>query len=277
MSSVAPATLGQLIGAARLTPAQRSVAHYILDHQGEIALLSSPALAERVGVSQPSVARFVTAVGFDSYAGFQKAVALHTVEAPLDGSINLYERSVRSAATHLDALADSLRDSSQIEQIGSLLSETPVLPVVGFRTAAGVATSFVSFASKLHNDVRQLTEGSSAMLDVLLAATSAGATWALAFVLPRYPRESIEAMQFLKQQGCKLVVVTDHALSPAARLADELLLTPVSSDLIFDSYVAPSMVGNLLLEALADANPAQSQERLEAFDEVAASHSLFVD
>ncbi|MFV1990075.1 MAG: hypothetical protein ACC652_04975 [Acidimicrobiales bacterium] len=37
--------LSQLIFGARLTPAQRSVAHYILDHPDEIALLSSPALA----------------------------------------------------------------------------------------------------------------------------------------------------------------------------------------------------------------------------------------
>ncbi|MFV1990298.1 MAG: MurR/RpiR family transcriptional regulator [Acidimicrobiales bacterium] len=271
--------LSQLFAGARLTPAQRSVAHYILDHPDEIGLLSSPALAERVGVSQPSVARFVAAVGFDSYAAFQTRIRqLHTKSlVPAVRESNLYERAVRGAVARLDAPANEMADASALEDMGAALASSPVLPIVGLRTAAGAATAFASFACKIHPDVRLFTEGGSGMFEGLLGAHSAGADWALGIVLPRYPGEAIEALDYLKQQGCKVAVITDNPLSPAARLADMTVVAAIGSDLIFDTQVVPTMVANLLLEAIADATPKQTQQRLEAFDDLADARGLFVE
>jgi hypothetical protein len=42
-----------LVGGRRLSPAQRRIAQYLLDHMPDSAFLSSVALAQRAGVSQP--------------------------------------------------------------------------------------------------------------------------------------------------------------------------------------------------------------------------------
>ncbi|MFV1990076.1 MAG: MurR/RpiR family transcriptional regulator [Acidimicrobiales bacterium] len=221
----------------------------------------------------------MAAVGFDSYAAFQTRIRQFHAEprvAAARGS-TLYERAVRSAAASLEALASEIVDASALEDMGAALASSPVLPIVGLRTAAGTATTFASFASKIHPDVRLFTEGGSGMFEGLLGARSAGSKWALGIVLPRYPSEAIEALRFLKKQGCRVAVITDHPLSPAARLGDMTVVAAVGSELIFDTQVVPTMVTNLLLEAMADATPKQSQQRLEAFDELAEAHGLFVD
>ncbi len=56
--------LRELFDGPRLSPGQRRIAQYLIEHITEAAFLSITDLAERVGVSQPSVTRFAAAVGF---------------------------------------------------------------------------------------------------------------------------------------------------------------------------------------------------------------------
>ncbi|GAA3085409.1 hypothetical protein GCM10020000_84860 [Streptomyces olivoverticillatus] len=67
-------TVRALFGSHRLSPAQRRIAQYITDHPTEAAFLSITDLAERVGVSQPSVTRFATSLGFTGYPALREAL-----------------------------------------------------------------------------------------------------------------------------------------------------------------------------------------------------------
>ncbi|MEU6410480.1 hypothetical protein [Microbispora sp. NPDC046933] len=56
----------------RLTPVQRRIAHCLTQHAAEAPFLSSIEVAELAGVSQPSVTRFATALGYDGYPGLRR-------------------------------------------------------------------------------------------------------------------------------------------------------------------------------------------------------------
>src|SRR5690349_18277280 len=59
---------------ARLSPAQRRIARYIVDHRDAAAFLSSESIARQVGVSQPSVSRFAAALGYTRFSDFKRAL-----------------------------------------------------------------------------------------------------------------------------------------------------------------------------------------------------------
>jgi DNA-binding MurR/RpiR family transcriptional regulator len=63
---------------------------------------------------------------------------------------------------------------------------------------------------------------------------------------------------------------------PFADLADVLLPAGVGSRLVFDSQAGPMMLAALLLEAVADAEPARAQARLEAYETFAERHGVYV-
>src|ERR1700742_4661680 len=88
-SSLSPADeLLALLDGRRLSPAQRRIAHYLLENLPEVAFLSSMELAERVGVSQPSVTRFAAALGFSGYPELRAAlrpIALRVPETGIHG------------------------------------------------------------------------------------------------------------------------------------------------------------------------------------------------
>ncbi|EWM65662.1 LOW QUALITY PROTEIN: transcriptional regulator, partial [Micromonospora sp. M42] len=98
----------------------------------------------------------------------------------------------------------------------------------------------------------------------------------LAFVLPRYPRETLEALREARDAGLTVVAITDSPVSPATEHAQVVLPAAVGADLVFDLHTAPMTLAMVVLQAICDAAPAETQDRLEAFESSAARRQLFL-
>lgn len=270
----------ELFDGQRLTPAQRRIAQCLVEHAADAAYLSSGDLAELAQVSQPSVTRFATALGFDGYPGLRRRLRELIADAPPQPAgpddHNELQRAVLAEAGSLTRLAATLADRRPFDEAGKLLAASRPLPVLGLRAAAPMASYFGYFAAKVHPDVRVLDAGGSALTDRLEQASTAGASAILAFVLPRYPRESQDALREARQLGLSVVVVTDSPMSPVAAEADLALAAPVGSRLVFDLHTAPLVLAGVLLQTLCDATSAQTQSRLEAFEQSAARRQIFL-
>jgi len=263
----------------RLSPAQRRIAQYLLDHLPEAALLSSVDLAGRAGVSQPSVTRFAVALGFSGYPALRAAlrpIVLGAV-APTaeEGGRNDVQLAVAAERHHLDALQQTLADPAAVVGLGRELAGSLPLTVLGLRISAALAQYFVFAAQRIHPDVRSVTTGGSLACDALLQAHEAGGRWLLAFAMPRYPAETVQALRFARRIGIRTAVITDVPFVPFAGDADEVLPVGVGSRLVFDSHAAPVVLAAVLLQAMADAEPARTQSRLAAYEEVAAAGDYF--
>ena len=142
--------------------------------------------------------------------------------------------------------------------------------------AAPLAAYFAFFAAKVHPDVRVLDSGGSLLADRLEQARAAGASALLAMVLPRYPREALDGLRTARELGLAVVAITDSPVSPAAEYAEIVLPAPVGTRLVFDLHTAPMAMSMVLLQAVCDAAPAETQRRLEEFESSAVRRQLFV-
>ena len=166
--------------------------------------------------------------------------------------------------------------AAPLAEAGRLLAESRPLPVLGLRAATALAGGFVYFAAKVHPDVRLLHEHGSVLADRLEQARCAGATAMLAFVLPRYPREAVEALVEARAAGLTVITVTDSPMSPAAAESDLVLPAAVGSRLVFDLHTAPMAMVTVLLQAMCDAAPVRAQAGLESFERSAARRQVFL-
>ncbi|HEX5540751.1 MAG TPA: MurR/RpiR family transcriptional regulator, partial [Micromonospora sp.] len=226
-----------LFEGVRLTPTQRRIAHSLVQHAATAAYLSAAEVAELAQVSQPSVTRFAMALGYDGYPALRRrlrdlavAHAGSPAAATADSEI---QRAVRSEANNLRQLADELADPGRVTDAAALLAASRPLPVLGLRAAAPLAAYFAYFAAKVLPDVRVLDSGGSLQADLLEQARAAGATAMLAIVLPRYPRECLDALVQAREAGLSVVVITDSPVSPAAEYADVTLPAAVGAQLVF--------------------------------------------
>ncbi|TNH30549.1 MurR/RpiR family transcriptional regulator [Micromonospora orduensis] len=266
-----------LFDGVRLTPTQRRIAHCLVQHAPAVAYLSAAEVAELAGVSQPSVTRFAVALGHDGYPALRRRLRDLTAAAgrPADAG-NELQQAVRAEMGNLDRLAGQLADRDRIAETGRLLAASRPLPVLGLRAAAPLAAYFAYFAAKVHPDVRVLDDSGSLLTDRLEQAAEAGASALLAFVLPRYPRETLDALREARAAGLTVVAITDSPVSPATEHADVVLPAAVGAQLVFDLHTAPMTLAMVLLQAICDAAPADTQRRLEAFEASAARRQLFL-
>jgi DNA-binding MurR/RpiR family transcriptional regulator len=268
-----------LFHGARLTPTQRRIAHSLVEHARRVAYLSAAEVADLAGVSQPSVTRFAMALGYEGYPALRREMrwlaSAEEAEQAASSEHNAMQHAVQAEADHLVRLRDQLGRLDDVERAAELLVATPVLPVIGLRAAAPLAGYFGYFAAKVRPDVRILDTGGTNLLDRLDQARHAGATATLALVLPRYPREALDAIREAKAAGLGVVVITDSAVSPAAEAADVALPAAVGTQLVFDLHTGPMAMAMVLLQAMCDADPEPAQRRLEEFEATAARRHIF--
>jgi len=265
-----------LFQGARLTPTQRRIAHSLVQHAASAAYLSAAEVAELAGVSQPSVTRFAMALGYPGYPALRRELrALVDVSPAGNTANNAMQRAVQAEAEHLAGLVEQLDSLETVGRAAELLIASRPLPVLGLRAAAPLAAYFGYFAAKVHPDVRVLDTGGTHLLDRLDQARTAGATAMLTMVLPRYPREALEAIREASAAGLKVVAITDSAVSPAAECADVVLPATVGTQLVFDLHTGPMAMAMVLLQAMCDAAPEPTQRRLEEFEATAARRHVF--
>ncbi|MFD1540254.1 MurR/RpiR family transcriptional regulator [Nonomuraea guangzhouensis] len=261
--------LGGLLDGRRLSPVQRRIAHYLSEHLDEAIFLSSVELAERSGVSQPSVTRFAMVLGFAGYPELRQALRPLVLgglpeESLLQGAI---DSEIRNLAAVRERLA-----GFPLKELGESLAAAEPLPVLGLRVSCGLATTFAYYARRIHPDVRLLSRGGSELIDGLHAVRRAGAEWLLAVVLPRYPAEVMQALEYAEKLGLRIAAICDRADFPAEVVLD----APVGDRLVFDSHAAPLALAMALVEAMADAAPLRTQARLEEYERMTDETGTFL-
>jgi DNA-binding MurR/RpiR family transcriptional regulator len=270
----------ELFHGVRLTPTQRRIAQTLVQHAASAAYLSAAEVADLAGVSQPSVTRFAMALGYAGYPALRRELrALVGVAAPPgtgDDGGNPMQRAIRAEADHLGRLAEQIGNLDAVTEAAGLLAASRPLPVLGLRAAAPLAAYFAYFAGKVHPDVRVLDTGGSLLIDRLDQARAAGAGAMLAVVLPRYPREVLDAVREARTAGLAIVALTDSAVSPAAELADVVLPAAVGTQLVFDLHTGPMAMAMVLLQAMCDAMGEPAQQRLEDFEATASRRHIFI-
>ncbi|MFJ2031316.1 MurR/RpiR family transcriptional regulator [Streptosporangium sp. NPDC087985] len=267
--------LDRLLEGRRLSPVQRRIARYLGDHLNEAIFLSSVELAERAGVSQPSVTRFAMVLGFAGYPELRQALRPFVVGEPGPAGANDLQTAIDVEIANLRSVREGLADPSRVAGLGAALAACEPLPVLGLRVSSGLATTFAYFARRIHPDVRLMVHGGSELADGLHAARRAGAGWLVAVILPRYPVEAVQTLKNARELGLRTAVITDRPDVPFE--ADVILDAPVGERLVFDSHAAPLALAMVLVEAMADAAPLRTQARLEDHERMIQRTGVFVD
>uniref|UniRef100_A0AAU2VE50 MurR/RpiR family transcriptional regulator n=1 Tax=Streptomyces sp. NBC_00003 TaxID=2903608 RepID=A0AAU2VE50_9ACTN len=267
----------------RLSPGQRRIAQYLIDHLTDAAFLSITELAERVGVSQPSVTRFASSLGYSGYPALREVlqpIALSalagTPESREESRHNELQAAVDAEIENLENVRRLVANTTQVLEIGRELALSVPLTVLGLRISVSLAEYFAYAARRIHPDVRLVTRGGSVAYDALLQSRSAGGTWVLAFAMPRHAKETLAAMRAARSAGLRIALVTDTTLGPLVDEADVALTAGTGSRLVFDSYAAPGVLAAAILQAMADADPERTQARLEEYEQAADKHGFFL-
>ncbi|QEY33943.1 MurR/RpiR family transcriptional regulator [Caproiciproducens galactitolivorans] len=235
---------------------QKLIAKYIEEHYDKVAFMTASKLGATVGVSESTVVRFATEIGYTGYPELQQAV-----QEMIRSKLTSVQRMEVTASRIGDAdILDSVFNQD-IETIRRTMEEIPhedfyrsvdaivaarKIYILGARSSLALATFLYNYFNLIFENVllvKSTSEGE--IFEQMIRVDERDVVIGISF--PRYSRKAVNAMNFAHKRGATVIAITDSPLSPLAKEADYALLARSDIASIVDTLVAPLSLINALI------------------------------
>lgn len=240
----------------RLSKGHKKIAAYITENYDKAAFMTAAALGNKVGVSESTVVRFATEMGFKGYPELQRelqqmikskltAVQRMEVSESLIGDGDIIS-SVLSGDIELIRETAERTSRTDFQNAVQEINRARRIYILGVRSSAALA-SFLAFYFNLVFDSVVLVDTSSAseMFEQMFRIGEEDVCIAISF--PRYSKQTVSALRFIADRGAKIIAVTDTEKSPIALYANHLLVARSDMASVVDSLTAPLSLINALI------------------------------
>ena len=251
---------------------QKRIALYIEEHYDKAAFMTASKLGETVGVSESTVVRFATELGYDGYPRLQKAMQemirnkLTSVQRIEVTSSRIGNSNVLDSVLNqdIDKIRRTIEETSH-EDFNRAVDEicnAKRIYIFGVRSTGAIAGFLAYYFELIFDNV------------VLINTTSATSTYEHIFriteddVMIGISSMAIEAMDFARSRGAHAVAITDSMASPLVQSADSILIARSDMASIVDSLVAPLSLINALIVATVLKKKDEVSETFHALEDV---------
>ena len=238
---------------------QRLIANYIVNHFDKAAFMTAFKLGTTVGVSESTVVRFASEVGFSGYPELQKALQelirnkLTTVQRMDVTSDQLENGNVlaRVLGKDIEKIRRTLEETSERDFAGAVdaICSAKTIYIIGVRSSSALATFLSFYFNHIFSDVRLINTNSRSEMFEHIMRIGEGDVF-IGFSFPRYSKRTVQAAHYARANGAKVIALTDTGKAPIADAAHFLLMARSDMISFVDSLVAPLSMVNALIVAV---------------------------
>lgn len=235
---------------------QKRIAKYIEENYDKVAFMTASKLGETVGVSESTVVRFATEIGYDGYPQLQQAMQemirnkLTTVQRMDVTSSRIGDSDVLDFVFNqdIDVIRRTMEETSHEDfyhAVDAIIASRKIY-ILAARSALALGTFLSNYFNMLFENVllvQSTSEGE--IFEQMIHIDKRDTVIGISF--PRYSRKVANAMDFAHKRGAKVIAITDTSMSPVAAPADYLLLARSDIASIVDSLCAPLSLINALI------------------------------
>lgn len=267
-----------------MSKGQKLLATYITDNYDKAVFLTAAKLGEVVGVSESTVVRFATSLGYKGYPEFQKALeelvrnklnSIQRMEVTY-GRISqsqILETVLQSDTENLKSTLESI-DQNAFELAVDTILNAKNIYVIGIRSCAPLASFLAFYLNLMFPHVHLLnTNSSSELFEQMIWVDSDDVVIGISF--PRYSMRTLKAMEFANNRNAKVITLTDSVHSPMNLYSSCNLIAKSDMASIVDSLVAPLSVINSLIVALCMKKQSEVADTLEMLEEIWDEYQVY--
>lgn len=241
----------------RLSKGHRRIAEYIVEHYDKAVFMTASRLGEKVGVSESTVVRFASALGYEGYPQLQRALqelvrhrltAVQRFEMASDIDQSEVLRTVLRA--DMQNIRTTLEDIDTVafDDVIDRVLEARNIYVMGVRSAAPLAQFLGYYLNFIFDNVRIVGESAVDVFEQISRVNEQDMLIGISF--PRYSTRTLEAMAFAKARGAQVVAITDGPMSPLLSQSTLSLTARTDMASFVDSLAAPLSLVNALVVAV---------------------------
>ncbi|MBR6627000.1 MAG: MurR/RpiR family transcriptional regulator [Lachnospiraceae bacterium] len=273
-------------GYPKMSKSHKAIAGYILDNYDQAVFMTAAKLGEAVGISESTVVRFASAMGYAGYPQFQKKLE-ECVRNKLNGVQRIgakYGKSSQSEIINsvLNADIEKIEDTIQNLDVASFetavntLLEADTVYIMGLRSNEPLAAFLHFYLNMIREKVVLInTTSISETFEQMIRIGEKDCFVGISF--PRYSMRTLKAMEFANDRNAKVIAVTDSIHSPMNLYSSCNLLARSDMVSIVDSLVAPLSVINALVVALCLRSPEEVRRNLEMLEETWNNYQVYLN
>lgn len=267
-----------------LSKGQKILATYITDNYDKAVFLTAAKMGQVVGVSESTVIRFATHLGYKGYPEFQKAL-----EEMVRNKLNSIQRMEvtygRISQSHIletvlqsdqEKIKDTLEhiDEHAFELAVDTIIKAKHIYIVGIRSCAPLAAFMAFYFNLMFENVTLLqTNNSSELFEQMVRISKDDVIIGISF--PRYSMRTLKAMEFANNRNAKVITLTDSVHSPMNLYSSCNLIARSDMASIVDSLVAPLSVINALIVALCMKKQGEVAKTLETLEDIWNEYQVY--
>ena len=269
---------------SRLSKGQKLLATYITDNYDKAVFLTAARLGEVVGVSESTVVRFATHLGYKGYPEFQNALEelvrnkLNSIQRMEVTYGRISQSKILESVLHSDA--DKINTTlEKIDQEAFEIAVNTILNakhiyIIGIRSCAPLASFMAFYFNLMFDNVHLLrTSSSSEIFEQMVRIGKDDVIIGISF--PRYSMRTLKAMEFANNRNAKVITLTDSVHSPMNLYSSCNLIADSDMASIVDSLVAPLSVINALIVALCMKNRKKVAKTLEMLEDIWDEYQVY--
>ncbi|MEH7125504.1 MurR/RpiR family transcriptional regulator [Bacillus sp. JJ1503] len=234
-----------------LSKGQKKVADLLLKDVVSFSMSTASQIAKQAEVSETTVIRLSYALDFETFSQMQKFIQkdylfkkdqlenLSTEES--NNNLDFIDSSIEKEIEILRTLRNKLDINHYWHAIDEIMAADEVY-IVGFRASYAAAYWLYLKLKMLRKDVNLISSETSYPEDLLIETNKK--TLYIFISFPRYSARSLEIAKTVKEQGTKLITITDHLLSPISQISDVSFTTQINTN--SENFIPISSILSLL-------------------------------
>ncbi len=245
---------------SEMSKGQKRISEYILNHYEKAAYMTASKLGEAAGVSESTVVRFASELGYEGYPEFLYALresvrsmltSIQRIEMTNEmiGDDDVLEHTLTADMARIKATIES-NESEDFDAVINKIVEANKIYIVGAGTSSMLADMLANSLKLIFDNVRHVDSSSeSTVLEQLLRIGPGDVLIAITF--PRYSKRIVKGVSFAENRGAGIIGITDGNASPIVPLSDKLLFAKSDMASFVDSLVAPLSLINAMIVGIS--------------------------
>ncbi len=268
----------------KFSKGQKRIAKYIIENYDKAAFMTASKLGATVGVSESTVVRFASDLGYDGYPSMRKALqemirnrltSVQRIEVAKD-IIGTKDILSSVLAADIDKIRTTMEevDNAAFDAAVDAIMRAKHIYILGARSSVALSMFMGFYLGLIFENVQTVNSVSvSEVFEQIMRVGKGDVVIGISF--PRYSRRTIKAMEFARDMGATVIGITDGELSPLAKIASINLFARSDMVSFVDSLVAPLSLCNALIVAAGNRKNEELSATFERLERIWSEYEVY--
>lgn len=269
-----------------MSKSHKMIANYILEHYDQAVFMTAAKLGAELGVSESTVVRFASGIGYEGYPEFQAALE-SWVKDQLNGvsqmGVKYAGRSQSEVLTSvlnadIEKIQDTIvnLDAESFSMAVDIILNAKNVYIMGLRSCEPLASFLHFYLNMIRSNVYLInTTSVTETFEQMMRIDSKDCFIGISF--PRYSMRTLKAMEFANDRTARVIAITDSTHSPMNLYSSCNLCARSDMVSIVDSLVAPLSLINALVVELCLQCPEEVKKSLSMLEETWNNYQVYLN